>query len=267
MSKKYLTDDERNELIEKYAEDKLNNPPSNISDKTLIDNYGNDGQKGRLEIENFDVAILTVPNFKTHPSPGDGDAIKEEPKGDESIGKENDVKPIENEKPLEGANVENNQDKDREFLIEEYKRLYEVEPDLSLPNDELRALNLTKEKENETLQGPDPEAAKYAAAFNDYVRLTGQKPFSGWNLSQLENELSIEKSKRDEAVKASEQNKSEAEKQAIATSQKLGTEETVLIKNKETGVTKRVTKITYENYIAKSQPEWQAVPPIPKEIQ
>ena len=83
-------------------------------------------------------------------------------------------------------------------MIEEYKRLYEVEPDLSLPNDELRALNLTKEKENETLQGPDPEAAKYAAAFNDYVRLTGQKPFSGWNLSQLENELSIEKSKRDE---------------------------------------------------------------------
>ena len=244
MSKKYLTDDERNELIEKYAEDKLNNPPSNISDKTLIDNYGNDGQKGRLEIENFDVAILTDPNFKTHLSPGDGDAIKEEPKGDES-----------NEKSLEGANVENNQDKDREFLIEEYKRLYEVEPDLSLPNDELRALNLTKEKENETLQGPDPEAAKYAAAFNDYVRLTGQKPFSGWNLSQLENELSIEKSKRDEAVKASEQNKSEAEKQAIATSQKLGTEETVLIKNKETGVTKRVTKITYENYIAKSQPE------------
>lgn len=256
MSKKYLTDDERNELIEKYAEDKLNNPPSNISDKTLIDNYGNDGQKGRLEIENFDVAILTDPNFKTHLSPGDGDVIKEEPKGDES-----------NEKSLEGANVENNQDKDREFLIEEYKRLYEVEPDLSLPNDELRALNLTKEKENETLQGPDPEAAKYAAAFNDYVRLTGQKPFSGWNLSQLENELSIEKSKRDEAVKASEQNKSEAEKQAIATSQKLGTEETVLIKNKETGVTKRVTKTTYENYIAKSQPEWQPVSPIPKEIQ
>ena len=256
MSKKYLTDDERNELIEKYAEDKLNNPPSNISDKTLIENDGDEGQKGRLEIENFDVAILTDPNFKTHPSPGDGDAIKEEPKGDES-----------NEKSLEGANVENNQDKDREFLIEEYKRLYEVEPDLSLPNDELRALNLTKEKENETLQGPDPEAAKYAAAFNDYVRLTGQKPFSGWNLSQLENELSIEKSKRDEAVKASEQNKSEAEKQAIATSQKLGTEETVLIKNKETGVTKRVTKTTYENYIAKSQPEWQPVPPVPKEIQ
>ena len=126
MSKKYLTDDERNELIEKYAEDKLNNPPSNISDKTLIENYGDEGQKGRLEIENFDVAILTDPNFKTHPSPGDGDAIKEEPKGDES-----------NEKSLEGANVENNQDKDREFLIEEYKRLYEVEPDLSLPNDEL----------------------------------------------------------------------------------------------------------------------------------
>ena len=158
--------------------------------------------------------------------------------------------------------------KEREYQIDRYKELHDgVLPDENLTTDEITGLNLTKENENATLQGPDPEAAKYAAAFNDYVRLTGQKPFSGWNLSQLENELSIEKSKRDEAVKASEQNKSEAEKQAIATSQKLGTEENVLIKNKETGVTKRVTKITYENYIAKSQPEWQPVPPVPKEIQ
>lgn len=267
MSKKFLTDDERNELIEKYAEDKLNNPPANISDKTLIENYGDEGQKGRLEIENFDVAILTDFNFKTHSN--------EEKKDDESVENGDNIEKQKEEKPNDAndINVETkneptaDEEKERKFLIDEYIRLYEVEPDLSLPNDELRALNLTKEKENANLSNPDPEAAKYAAAFNDYVRLTGQKPFSGWNLSQLENELSIEKAKKDDALKTSEQLKSEAEKQAIATSQKLGTEETILIKNKETGVTKRVTKTTYENYIAKSQPEWQPVPPVPKEIQ
>ena len=176
MSKKYLTDDERNELIEKYAEDKLNNPPSNISDKTLIDNYGNDGQKGRLEIENFDVAILTDPNFKTHPSPSDGDKKSEEPKGDE--------KPIESvETKKEPTADELKAQKEREYQIDKYKELHDGElPDESLTTDEISAANTTKENEKATLQGPDPEAAKYAAAFNDYVRLTGQKPFSGWSL-------------------------------------------------------------------------------------
>ena len=84
--------------------------------------------------------------------------------------------------------------KEREYQIDKYKELHDGElPDESLTTDEISAANTTKENEKATLQGPDPEAAKYAAAFNDYVRLTGKKPFSGWNLEQLETELNNEK--------------------------------------------------------------------------
>ena len=49
MAKNFLSNAERLELIEKYRADKLNEPPKNISDKTLIENFGTDEQKTRLQ--------------------------------------------------------------------------------------------------------------------------------------------------------------------------------------------------------------------------
>lgn len=44
-----LKDKDRNELLAKYKEDKLRDAPQNITDKTLIENYGTDEQKALLE--------------------------------------------------------------------------------------------------------------------------------------------------------------------------------------------------------------------------
>lgn len=44
-----LNDKDRNGLLAKYKEDKLRDAPQNITDKTLIENYGTDEQKKLLE--------------------------------------------------------------------------------------------------------------------------------------------------------------------------------------------------------------------------
>lgn len=43
-----VNDKDRQELLAKYKDDKLNDAPANISDKTLIQNYGTDEQKALL---------------------------------------------------------------------------------------------------------------------------------------------------------------------------------------------------------------------------
>lgn len=43
-----LTKAERDALIEKYAEDRLNMPPVNILDSTLVNSYGSEEQKARF---------------------------------------------------------------------------------------------------------------------------------------------------------------------------------------------------------------------------
>lgn len=49
MSKRILSDKDRTDLLKKYKEDKLNDAPANITDATLIKNYGSDDQKALLE--------------------------------------------------------------------------------------------------------------------------------------------------------------------------------------------------------------------------
>lgn len=49
MSKRILNDVERKELLAKYKAEKLNDAPANITDATLIKNFGSDEQKALLE--------------------------------------------------------------------------------------------------------------------------------------------------------------------------------------------------------------------------
>lgn len=49
MANNLLTNDERFELIEAYKRIKLNAPPANIKDETLIENFGSNEQKARLQ--------------------------------------------------------------------------------------------------------------------------------------------------------------------------------------------------------------------------
>ena len=44
-----LNDKDRADLMVKYKDDRLKDAPHNITDKTLIENYGNDAQKALLQ--------------------------------------------------------------------------------------------------------------------------------------------------------------------------------------------------------------------------
>ena len=74
MAKEILNNDERLLLIEKYEADKLNKPPKNIKDATLITNYGTDEQKARLQAAQTAAAPKTTENkaATTKPAPAAG---------------------------------------------------------------------------------------------------------------------------------------------------------------------------------------------------
>ena len=205
----------------------MNNPPANISDKTLIENYGDEGQKGRLSLENFDVAILTDPNFKTHPKADDGNDANVATK-DEGV---NSVTPI----------------------IEETAKTGDV--------GDINVGDIKKVEENAPLPQADPQAAEYAKLFNDYLRLTGNRPFGGWNLEQLQTELEKEIEKRAEKIK------SDNEAKQNASLPKPTNNEEIRLKHKENGREITVTRQAYDNFISKNQPEWVKVVAVPKEIQ
>ena len=255
----YLTDGEREELRTKYAEDKLNNPPANISDKTLIDNYGDDGQRGRLSIENFDVRVLTDPNFQTHPKAGD----EEKPEPIEGVQSGNDANVgTKSETPIK-SEAELKAETELAHQTDLYKQLHEgIAPDASWDVGTITAENISKQNANANLPNADPKAAEFAKLFNDYLRLTGNRPFSGWDLEQLKLELENEIETRADKIKAD----SEARKKANLIPEPANDEQ-IKLKHKDSGREITVTKQAYENFIAKNQPEWVKVAPVPKELQ
>lgn len=244
---KYLTDAERDELIQAYAEDKLNNPPANISDKTLIYNYGNEGQKGRLEIENFDIAVLTDPNFQSHKDEGaNGSNPSATNTGDvENSGDGNDTNVETNADNQSGDDV--NKDEQKPPVVEE--------------KDKAKGKGAKDKKPNAApdLSKADPKAAQHAADINEYLRLTGQRPFSGWDADQLHTELANLKLSNDEKTQAA--NKAAANA-AVVVQSEIGDDE-IQLKHKENGRTITVTQHAYDNFISKNQPEWVKVAPAP----
>lgn len=247
---KYLTEAERDDLIAKYAEDKLNNPPANITDKTLITNYGTDEQKARLD--NPDFKLEETPKVETPtPTPttnegegGDGTQKTETPKSAD----------------------EQKAEKERAHQTDLYKELHDGQlPDASWTTDEISAANTTKQNANATLANADPNAAEFSRLFNDYLRLTGNRPFSGWDLEQLKVELEKEIETRAEKIKADQ--KAAEDANVTANIPATNGEEQIKLRHKDNGREIFVTKHTYDNFIAKNQPEWVKVAAVPKEIQ
>ena len=274
-AKKYLTDAERDELIAKYAEDKLNNPPANITDKTLITNYGDEGQKGRLSIENFDVKVLTDPNFQTHTKTvenGNDTNVETKDEGVNSNATNNGE--TQKSGDVTDTNVgdtpktsnETKDEKERAHQIDLYKELHDGQlPDASWTTDEISAANTTKQNANATLANADPNAAEFSRLFNDYLRLTGNRPFSGWDLEQLKAELEKDIETRAEKIKADQ--KAAEDANVTANIPATNDEEQIKLRHKDNGREIFVTKHTYDNFIAKNQPEWVKVAAVPKEIQ
>ena len=211
MAKNFLSNAERLELIEKYKAEKLNDPPVNISDKTLITNFGTDAQKARL----------------VEPQAG----AQETPKV-----------------TTETQNGENN-----------------TETQGDQGNNDLDDLMGTSgEGENSNPSQEPKKDAKYVAAFNEYLALNeGQAPTTDLTTEQIE---ALNKSKKDAAEAAKKAAKKAAGAVVASKPVSNASGEMVDLVNKNTKEKIRVTRFAYENFIKKSQPEFQLMPTPPKEV-
>lgn len=166
-----LNDKDRADLMAKYKDDRMKDAPHNITDKTLIENYGNDAQKALLQ------------------KAGGGAApAKQEPQAKEN--KTSNTKPASdagNGGTIEGESEAEKAEKERAFEVAEYERLHGEKPAENLPADEIRAANLTKAKEleAEAAKGSGDKTA-YLDAFNQYVKLhDGKAPAKELTTEQL----------------------------------------------------------------------------------
>lgn len=255
-----LNDKERAELLVKYKDDRMHDAPHNITDKTLIENYGNDAQKALLQ------------------KAGGGAApAKQEPKAKEN--KTSNTKPASgagDSGAIDGESEAEKAEKKKAFEVAEYERLHGEKPAENLPTDEIRAANLTKAKELEA------EAAKgggdntaYLDAFNQYVKLhDGKAP-----AKELTTEQLVEaNNKRVEALKnlqetPKQKKQTPAQKAPAKAAVKVEAEnmvkgvDMVELYNTKTNETKSFSRFTWENYMKGKEKDWQLKPTEPEEVQ
>ncbi len=149
MAKNLLNNEERLLLIEKYKEDKLNNPPSNIKDETLILNYGTDEQKARSQVASATKEPKATENKTASPS----EAVTEPTGCTEGSGET-----VEQVKALD-----KNQDYVKAF--NEYVDLH-----LKMPVDTLTTEHLTMLNEQKRAANAKAQAAKENAAKKPFIK-------------------------------------------------------------------------------------------------
>lgn len=241
-----LSDKERAELMAKYKADRLKDAPHNITDKTLIENYGNDAQKALLQ----KAGVVAAP-------------AKQEPKAKENkTSNTNPASYTENGGTIEGESETEEAENKRAFEVAEYERLHGEKPAENLPADEIRAANLTKEKEN---TAKTEDATAYLDAFNEYVRLhDGKTPNSELTTEQLKeaNSKKVEELKNTPKV----QDIPQVPEVASGTPEKKdGTvffkgQEMIKLRNVKTGETRLYPKQTYLRFMLGRVSENQWVP-------
>ena len=250
-----LSDKERSILLKAYKDDRMKEAPANISDKTLIENYGTNEQKKLLS------------GFTpTEPAP----------KGTENKAREN--KGANPEPPANGGNTGSGYgagadkgseeedkikaEKELEYQKSEYFRLYGENPNEAFTVDEIRAANLTKEKEN---TAKTEDATAYLDAFNEYVRLhDGKTPNSELTTEQLKeaNSKKVEELKNTPKVQDITQ---VPEGASVTPEKKDGTvffkgQEMIKLRNVKTGETRLYPKQTYLRFMLGRVYENQWIP-------
>ena len=247
-----LSDKERAELLVKYKDDRMHDAPHNITDKTLIENYGNNAQKALLQ------------------KAGGGAApAKQEPKAKEN--KTSNTKPASgagDSGAIEGESEAEKAENKKAFEVAEYERLHGEKPAENLPADEIRAANLTKAKEleAEAAKGSGDNTA-YLDAFNQYVKLhDGKAPAKELTTEQLveANNKRIEELKNVQA--APKQKEQTPAKKAPAKEAVKGVD-MVELYNAKTNETKSFSRFTWENYMKGKEKDWQLKPTEPEEVQ
>lgn len=248
-----LNDKDRADLMAKYKDDRLKDAPHNITDKTLIDNYGNDAQKALLQKAGGGVAPA-----KQEPQAKENKNANSNPANDAG----NNVKTKEEN---EVAKAEFG----RAFEVAEYERLHGEKPAENFPTDEIRAANLTKAKEleAEAAKGSGDKTA-YLDAFNQYVKLhDGKAPAKELTTEQLveANNKRVEELKN---VQAAPKQKAPAKAAAkVEANNTVKGVDMVGLYNTKTNETKSFSRFTWENYMKGKEKDWQLKPTEPEEVQ
>lgn len=248
-----LNDKERAELLVKYKDDRMHDAPHNITDKTLIENYGNNAQKALLQ------------------KAGGGAApAKQEPKAKEN--KTSNTKPASgagDSGAIEGESEAEKAENKKAFEVAEYERLHGEKPAENLPTDEIREANLTKAKEleAEAAKGSGDNTA-YLDAFNQYVKLhDGKAPAKELKTEQLveANNKRVEELKKVQAAPAQKAPAKAAAK--VEADHTVKGVDMVELYNTKTNETKSFSRFTWENYIKGKEKDWQLKPTEPEEVQ
>ena len=240
-----LNDKDRADLMAKYKDDRLKDAPHNITDKTLIENYGNDAQKALLQKAGGGVAPA-----KQEPQAKENKTTNTNPASDAGNGG-----------TIEGESEEEKAEKERAFEVAEYERLHGEKPAENFPTDEIRAANLTKAKEleAEAAKGSGDNTA-YLDAFNQYVKLhDGKAPAKELTTEQLveANNKRVEELKNVQAAPAKKAPAKEAVKGV----------DMVELYNAKTNETKTFARFTWDNYMKGKEKDWQLKPTEPEEVQ
>ena len=251
-----LNDKERAELLVKYKDDRMHDAPHNITDKTLIENYGNDAQKALLQKAGGGVA-----------------PAKQEPKAKENkTSNTNPASDAGNGGTIEGESETEKAEKERAFEVAEYERLHGEKPAENFSTDEIRAANLTKAKEleEEEAKGSGDNTA-YLDAFNQYVKLhDGKAPAKELKTEQLveANNKRIEELKNVQAApKQKEQTPAKKAPAKEAAENTVKGVDMVELYNTKTNETKSFSRFTWENYMKGKEKDWQLKPTEPEEVQ
>jgi hypothetical protein len=251
-----LNDKDRADLMAKYKDDRLKDAPHNITDKTLIENYGNDAQKALLQKAGGGVA-----------------PAKQEPKAKEN--KTSNTKPASgagDSGAIEGESEAEKAENKKAFEVAEYERLHGEKPAENLPADEIRAANLTKAKEleAEAAKGSGDKTA-YLDAFNQYVKLhDGKAPAKELKTEQLveANNKRIEELKNVQAApKGKAQTPAQKAPAKVEANNTVKGVEMVELYNTKTNETKTFARFTWENYMKGKEKDWQLKPTEPEEVQ
>ena len=250
-----LNDKERAELMAKYKADRLKDAPHNITDKTLIENYGSDEQKAKLQKAGGGDAPANQAPQATENETANTNASQatEAGNGDGTI---------------EGESEAEKAEKERAFEVAEYERLHGEKPAENFPTDEIRAANITKENQFAAAQNESGDKTAYLDAFNQYVKLhDGKAPAKELTTEQLveANNKRIEELKNVQSLPAQNAPAKAAEK--VEVNNTVKGVDMVELYNTKTNETKSFSRFTWDNYMKGKEKDWQLKPAEPEEVQ
>lgn len=232
MAKEFLNPDERAELKAKYKAKLVKDAPHNITDATLISQFGSDEQKARLPKEKG-----------TAPAPAKTEPAK--PAGTEAQKNANET--------AQGSGEQKGTEPAKDAGADNQK------------GDGASGTEKGAENVGAKIPSGSPAAdPEYISALNQYIALNdGKAPENKMTTDELKSEIAkIQegKQKQDEIL-ATQKKATDANVSAPVIDDGM-----VTMVNKKTGDKKRVNRVTYDRFL-KNDSNYELAPEVPAEVQ